>query len=134
RSTTKEIPGIKQIVARNKQRILNGQQAVIALEALRKAPQDAALRAAFENKQGDLGFGLLLKKYVADVRTATPAIIDQAAWSTIPNVAPMFWSFRLMAGLGFSFLLLFGCAFWFSLRNRFAGKTWLLKWALLWIP
>ncbi len=134
RSTSKEIPGINQIVARNKQRILNGQQAVIALEALRKAPQDAALRAAFENKQGDLGFGLLLKKYVADVRTATPAIIDQAAWSTIPNVAPMFWSFRLMAGLGFSFLLLFGCAFWFSLRNRFAGKTWLLKWALLWIP
>lgn len=134
RSTTKEIPGINQIVAINRARIVNGQQAVIALEALRKDQKNPALLSAFKVHEADLGFGLLLKKYVTDVRKATPAIIDQAAWSTIPKVAPLFWSFRLMVGLGFSFLVLFSAALWFSLKNTFAEKRWLLRWALLWIP
>jgi cytochrome d ubiquinol oxidase subunit I len=134
RSTTKEIPGINQIVAINRARIVNGQQAVIALEALRKDQKNPALLSAFKVHEADLGFGLLLKKYVTDVSKATPAIIDQAAWSTIPKVAPLFWSFRLMVGLGFSFLVLFSAALWFSLKNTFAEKTWLLRWALLWIP
>ncbi|WP_199153014.1 cytochrome ubiquinol oxidase subunit I [Chromobacterium sp. ASV23] len=134
RSVDKPIPGISEIIARNRARIVNGREAVIALEALRKSPQDPALRAAFEKHEADLGFGLLLKKYVADVRQATPAMIDQAAQSTIPEVAPMFWSFRVMVGLGFSFLALFTLAFWFSLKNSFAERRWLLKWALWWIP
>ncbi|MBV8049220.1 MAG: cytochrome ubiquinol oxidase subunit I [Paludibacterium sp.] len=134
RSTTKEIPGINQIVAKNRARIIDGQQAVIALEALRKSPDDAALRAAFEQHEANLGFGLLLKKYVADVRQATPAVIDQAAWSTIPKVAPLFWGFRAMVGLGFSFLILFSAALLFSLKNTFANKRWLLRWAVCWLP
>jgi len=134
RSTTKEIPGINQIVVKNRARIVDGQAAVLALEALRRDPTNPVLRSAFESHQQNLGFGLLLKKYVADVGQATPAIIDQAAWSTIPKVAPLFWSFRIMVGLGFSFLLLFGAALFYSLKNTFATKTWLLRWALLWIP
>lgn len=134
RSTTKEIPGINQIVEKNRVRILDGQLAVKALEALRKDPENPALRATFESHEANLGFGLLLKKYVADVGQATPAMIDQAAWSTIPNVAPLFWSFRLMVGLGMSFLLLFGLALLFSLKNTFAEKRWFLRWAVLWIP
>lgn len=134
RSLDKQIPGIHEIVAKNRGRIENGRLAVIALEALRKDQNNPQLKAAFEVHKADLGFGLLLKKYVADVRQATPAIMDQAAWSTIPNVAPMFWSFRVMVALGFSFLLLFGLALWFSLKNTFAEKRWLLKWALYWIP
>lgn len=82
----------------------------------RRPEKPSALKAAFEQHQADLGFGLLLKKYVADVRQATPAMIDQAAADTIPQVAPMFWSFRLMVGLGFGFLLLFSWA-WASARN-----------------
>jgi cytochrome d ubiquinol oxidase subunit I len=50
--------------------------------------------------KADLGFGLLLKKYVADVNQATPAIIDKAVNDTVPRVTPMFWAFRLMVGLG----------------------------------
>jgi len=134
RSLTKEIPGIHEIVSRNKHRIENGREAVIALEALRKDPQNAQLKAAFEVHEADLGFGLLLKKYVADVRQADAALIEKAAWDTIPNVVPMFWSFRVMAGLGFSFILLFTLALYFSLRNTFQQKRWLLRWAMLWIP
>jgi cytochrome d ubiquinol oxidase subunit I len=134
RSTSKQIPGINQIVAKNRARIVDGQAAVLALTALRKDPTNPVLRTAFEAHQQNLGFGLLLKKYVVDVAQATPAIIDQAAWSTIPRVAPLFWSFRIMAGLGFSFILLFSCALLFSLKNTFAEKRWLLRWAVLWIP
>jgi cytochrome d ubiquinol oxidase subunit I len=134
RSTTKEIPGINQIVAKNRERIQDGRTAVIALEALRLDPDNPALQAAFAAHQADLGFGLLLKKYVADVSLATPQMIDEAAWSTIPRVAPLFWSFRIMVGLGFSFLLLFSAALLFSLKNTFAQKNWLLRWAVLWIP
>ncbi|MDN0074837.1 cytochrome ubiquinol oxidase subunit I [Crenobacter sp. SG2303] len=134
RSLTKEIPGIHEIVAKNKHRIENGREAVIALEALRKDPQNAQLKAAFEAHEADLGFGLLLKKYVADVRQADAALIDKAAWDTIPNVAPMFWSFRVMAGLGFSLIVLFTLALYFSLRNTFQQKRWLLRWAMLWVP
>lgn len=62
RSTTKEIPGINQIVVKNRARIVDGQAAVIALETLRKDPGNPALRQAFEAHQQNLGFGLLLKK------------------------------------------------------------------------
>jgi cytochrome d ubiquinol oxidase subunit I len=134
RSLHREIPGINQIVAKNRQRIVAGREAVITLEALRNNPGDAQLKTRFDALQADLGFGLLLKKYVADVRLATSENIDQAAWSTIPRVAPLFWSFRIMVGLGFSFLLLFSCALYSSLNNSFAEKPWLLRWALLWIP
>ena len=134
RSLTKEIPGIKEIIAANRQRIVSGQQAVLALEALRRDQSDAEAKATFEQHQADLGFGLLLKKYVADVRDATPTMIDQAAADTIPRVAPMFWSFRLMVGLGLAFLLLFAWALWASARNRVDGNHALLRTALLFIP
>jgi cytochrome d ubiquinol oxidase subunit I len=134
RSATKEIPGIEQIVATNRARIENGQKAVVALEALRANPQDPALRAAFDKVQSDLGFGLLLKKYVADVGLATPEMMDKAAWDTIPNVAPMFWSFRFMVGLGFFMILLFSLAVWAVWKNRIAESRWLLKLALISLP
>ena len=50
---------------------------------------------------------LLLKKYTANVTDATEAQIKQAAQDTIPQVAPLFWSFRIMVGLGFFFLFVF---------------------------
>ncbi len=134
RSLDTEIPGINDIIATNRARIEKGQKAVIALEALRADPKDAAIKALFEQYQADLGFGLLLKKYVADVRQATPEIMDKAAADTIPKVAPLFWGFRLMVGLGFSFVLLFAAAFWFSYRNRLEQNRWLLHWAFWFLP
>ena len=32
--------------------------------------------------------------------------IDKAAWDTVPNVPTLFWSFRIMVGLGMFFILL----------------------------
>jgi cytochrome d ubiquinol oxidase subunit I len=134
RSLTKEIPGIKDIKAKNRIRILSGIEAVKALEALRRDPKDGALRTAFERYQADLGFGLLLKKYVAHVEDATPAQIQMAVDSTVPRVAPMFWSFRVMVALGFLLLALFALSFWSTLQSRCGSRPWLLKWALFMLP
>jgi len=134
RSLSKEIPGIDAIIAMNRMRIEKGQKAVIALEALRSDQKNEPAKSAFEQFKADLGFGLLLKKYVADVRQATPEIMDKAAADTIPRVAPMFWSFRLMVALGMSFLLLFTWAFWASAHNRVEDNNRLLRTAVWFIP
>ncbi|MFW9621531.1 MAG: cytochrome ubiquinol oxidase subunit I [Macromonas sp.] len=135
RSLDKEIPGIREIKAKNRERIVSGIEAVVALEALRKNRQDAAALAVFKRHQADLGFGLLLKKYVVDVRQATPDMIQKAVDSTVPRVAPMFWAFRLMVGLGFAMLLLFALAFASTFKpNGMTQRPWLLKWALWMLP
>jgi cytochrome d ubiquinol oxidase subunit I len=134
RSTTEEIPGIKDIRAQNRERIQSGILAVKALERLRKDAANADAKLVFEAHKQDLGYGLLLKKYSPDVALATPAMIDQAAHDTVPQVAPLFWTFRIMVALGFAFAVLFGLSFWYSLKNTFAEKRWLLKWALWFIP
>ena len=64
----------------------------------------------------------------------TPEIIGKAVADTIPAVAPLFWSFRLMVALGFSFLALFSLALWYSAKNSFENKRWLLLWALWFMP
>ena len=134
RSFSKEISGIHQIKDKNRARILGGVQAVAALEALRANPDDGAAKLAFERHQADLGFGLLLKKYVSDVSQATPALIERAVNDTVPRVTPMFWGFRIMVGLGFAMLALFAVAFWSTLKAANMQKPWLLRWALWMLP
>jgi cytochrome d ubiquinol oxidase subunit I len=108
--------------------------AVTALEKMRSGQADDTIRADFEAHKADLGYGLLLKKYTVDVSQSTPEMIARAARDTIPDVVPMFWTFRLMVALGFSFIVLFGMAFWYSAKNSFQDKPWLLRWALWFIP
>lgn len=134
RSISRQIPGIHEIKARNRERIVNGITAVAALEALRKHPDDPVARQTLQATQGDLGFGLLLKKYTADVRQATPEMIRKAVDDTVPRVTPMFWTFRIMVGLGFAMLLLFGLAFWSTLRSECNARPWLLRWAVWMLP
>ena len=134
RSISKELPGIKDIKAKNRERIISGIEAVTALEALRKDRSNVQAKATFEKHQADLGFGLLLKKYVVNVREATPEIIDKATNDTIPRVAPMFWGFRVMVGLGFLMLGLFVMTFWSTLKMTCVQNRWLLKWALWMLP
>jgi cytochrome d ubiquinol oxidase subunit I len=134
RSVSRQIPGIHEIKARNRERIVNGITAVAALETLRRHRDDPVARQTLEATQGDLGFGLLLKKYTADVRQATPEMIDRAMHDTVPRVAPMFWSFRIMVGLGFAMLLLFALAFWSTLKSGCLARPWLLRAAVAMLP
>jgi cytochrome d ubiquinol oxidase subunit I len=134
RSLTKEIPGIHEIKAKNRERIVRGIVAVNALEALRANRDDRMAKEVFERHKADLGFGLLLKKYVVDVNQATPEIIERAVNDTVPRVTPMFWGFRIMVGLGFAMLALFALAFWNTIKSANMQKPWLLRSALWMLP
>ena len=140
RSLTEEMPGITDLVARTEDRIRSGIIAYDALTTIRTERDDAPadVRAAFEAHGGDLGYALLLLRYVDDPRTATEADIEQAAWDTVPQVAPLFWSFRIMVALGFFFIGLMAFFFWkASFRNlrvsRFALWVGVLSIPLPWI-
>ncbi len=134
RSLDTQIPGIREIRDKNRERIVSGMEAVTALEALRKNPADAAMKAEFEEHKADLGFGLLLKKYVTNLQDVTPEIIEKAVADTIPRVTPLFWSFRLMVAFGFLMLALFAAALWYSVKGTFSDKPWLLRSALWMLP
>ena len=134
RSFDTPIPGLQEIEKHNEGRIASGITAVLALDRYRAHPDDAAARTEFENHQKDLGFGLLMKHYVPDISKATPADIHRASMESLPKVTPLFWSFRFMVALGFSFFALFALAFYHSSKNRCDKKPWLLKWALFFIP
>jgi len=134
RSLNKPELGIFDLVASNRVRIVSGIEAYAALQALRADPTDAAAHTRFEAHQQDLGYGLLLLHIVRDPSTATPQQIDQAAWSTVPDVPVLFWSFRLMVGLGFFFILLFATAFYLATRHRFMQNRWFLWIAFFSLP
>ncbi|MCQ9377300.1 cytochrome ubiquinol oxidase subunit I [Methyloversatilis sp. XJ19-49] len=134
RSLDKELPGLKDILVRNRERVVTGIEAVKLLDTLRADPENADARVAFDKVKADLGFGLLLKKYVASMDEVTPALIDRAARDTLPRVTPLFWTFRIMVALGFAMLALFGLALWYSIKGDFAQRPWLLKWSLWFLP
>src|SRR5699024_3373082 len=135
RSLDKQIPGLNQIIAENKERITQGVVAVKALEQLRKNPNDAQARATFEEHKKDLGFGLLTKKYQPDTNKVTEAQIQQAANDSIPySINSMFYAFRIMAGAGVALLLIFGLSVYYSLRRVAAEKRLWLKLVLFAVP
>ncbi len=134
RSTNGEVKGIKELKQEHEARIRNGMIAYGLLQKLRNGQKDDETRAAFEEVKKDLGYGLLLKKYTANVTDASAAQIKQAVDDTIPKVWPLFWSFRLMVLLGFWFIVLFALAFWNCAKRRAGHKPWLLKAALWSIP
>ncbi|WP_440958949.1 cytochrome ubiquinol oxidase subunit I [Oceanicaulis sp. LC35] len=133
RSLDTEVEGILPLVAHAETRIENGVQAYDAMMRLRDNPEDAEARTRFEEAKFDLGYAMLLRRYVEDPREASPEQIAQAAMDTIPNVAVMFWSFRFMAGLGFYFIALFGTAFVLSSLRKHETR-WFLKLALVSLP
>lgn len=52
---------------------------MIALEEMRKNPADKAAQSRFKQHEADMGCrGLLVKRYVEDVRQAMPEVIAKA--------------------------------------------------------
>ena len=134
RSLDEQVIGIRDLIAEHEVRIRNGMQAYALLEKLRAGDKDPALRAEFEAAKGDLGYGLLLKAYTDKVVDATDEQVKAAARSSIPKVAPMFFSFRIMVALGFIMLFVFAAAFWQSTRHKIEENKWVLKAALYSLP
>ena len=90
------------------QRMANGRLAIAALKTYKQAVKDKndalasqslqTLRANFR----DFGYGYLSSPY-----------------DTIPPVPLVFYSFRLMVGLGMLFVLLFICSWWYAKKRKF---------------
>lgn len=134
RSVDKPIPGINNLVEDTKGKIGNGIQAYDAMLTLRKHPDDAQAKSTLAQYDDSMGYALLLKRYVADPRQATPGDIEQAAKSTIPNVPVLFWSFRIMVACGFYFIVLFAYSFWLASKRRLDTHRWYLRLALYSLP
>jgi len=138
RSLTTEIPGIDDLVHRAELNIRVGISAYDALQQIREAGSTGAVpesaRNIFEQNGHALGYALLLKRYVDDPRKATPEQVAQAAQDTVPAVAELYWSFRIMVGLGMFFIVLTATFFVLSTRRKLDAYPWLLKVAVFAIP
>ncbi|MEZ5954700.1 MAG: cytochrome ubiquinol oxidase subunit I [Hyphomonas sp.] len=133
RSLDGEVEGILPLVAVAENRIENGIMAYDAVQRLNEDPSDVEARQAFEETKTDLGYAMLLKRYVENPADADEETIRKAALDTVPNVALSFFAFRIMAGLGFLFIAMFATAFYFvSLRRNV--PRWFLRLALFAIP
>jgi cytochrome d ubiquinol oxidase subunit I len=134
RSVDTPVIGIKELKKHHEERIRNGMKAYAALQKIKSGDRSPAAIHDFDLLKGDLGYGLLLKKYTPAVVDATPEQIRAAVDDTIPRVAPIFWSFRIMVALGMWFLFVFGAAFVIVARRRLANNQWILRLALYSIP
>jgi cytochrome d ubiquinol oxidase subunit I len=134
RSVDKEVVGLKDLMARHEQRIRRGMIAYEALQKLRGGDESQPVQDTFELHKVDLGYALLLKRYTPNVVDATEAQIQQAVKDTIPHVATLYWSFRVMVGIGFLMLFIFVAAFYFTAVRSAWNQRWLLRLALYSIP
>ena len=134
RSLDKEVTGMSELVLKAQEQITSGVIAYDAVQKLKLDPANVAERARFEAHKRDLGYALLLKAHVADPRMASPELIAKTAWDVVPNVPLMFWSFRIMAFVGFYMIALFATAFVLASLRRHDSTRWFLRLAVFSIP
>jgi len=134
RSLDEPVIGLKEIIAKNEQRIKNGIPALEALQKIKTGDNSPALMQQLKAHEKDMGYAMLLLRYTKDVGQATPEQIHKAALGSVPGVAPMFFTFRLMVLSGFLLLLLFAAAAYNVWRERIGQNRWLLRAALFALP
>ena len=126
RSLHEPVLGFDKLIPEHELRIRNGIQAYEVLQQLRGGDTSEETRARFAELEGDLGYGLLLKRYTDDIGDATEEQIKLAAENSIPQVWAVFWTFRIMVGCGFLMLAVFAAAFIQSARHHSAASKRLL--------
>ncbi|GGA44271.1 cytochrome d ubiquinol oxidase subunit I [Pelagibacterium lentulum] len=134
RSFDQQLPGIDDLVEGAEVRIRNGMVAYDALQALQDDPDNQEARETVADTWEDLGYGLLLKRYRTDIQNASDAEIAMAAQDTVPDVWPLFWTFRLMVGIGFFFIAFFALAFWKASTGTLDKHKWFLYTAVAVLP
>lgn len=136
RSLSQEIPGIADLEKEGERRIRDGLVAYDLLMQIQnsKPTVDPALLTEFHKHSDDLGYALLLHRYVDDPRQASEQQIAQAAADTIPPVWPVFWAFRIMVALGMSFIVVMGYFFWRASFRQMDFPRWALWLAVVIIP
>lgn len=138
RSLTAEVKGLKDIMQENEDRIRNGLVAYDSLLKLKRGNADQQVTQLFEQHKDDLGYGYLVKRFTdkdkVEMQNATEAHIQAATKDSIPAVAPLFWAFRIMVGLGFVMLIGIAISLYVTLKNKIGEKRWLHRIMLLCLP
>ncbi|NJD06209.1 MAG: cytochrome bd-I ubiquinol oxidase subunit CydA [Methylococcaceae bacterium] len=134
RSIDEDVKGIKDLRQESISHIKSGMVAYGELQKMREGDKSPAVKTAFDQHKADLGYGLLLKKYTEKVTDASEAQLAQAGDDTIPKVAPLFWTFRIMVVSGFTMLFVFAMALYHCATRTADQKPWLLKLAVWSIP
>jgi cytochrome d ubiquinol oxidase subunit I len=134
RSLTEEVKGLKDIKAENRLRILDGIKAYGLLDSVRDGTASADEQALFEAHKDNMGYAMLLEPFTDDVTQPSEAALQKAVDYSIPKVAPLFWSFRLMVVSGFIMLAVFLAAFYYSTQHKITQPRWLLKASLYSLP
>jgi cytochrome d ubiquinol oxidase subunit I len=123
-----EVPGLRDIVATNENRVRSGSVALAALSKIRSGSATDANRAAFDAHKKDLGYGMLLLRYAKNPEAPTDDEVKAAARGSVPSVWVSFYSFRVMVGLlGLIGLLAALAGFFLWYKKDLAKRTWLLK-------
>lgn len=133
RSLDEPVIGLADLKAENRDAIVSGLVAYNLLDKVRAEEATPTELALFEQHKSDLGYAFLLEPFTNDMTNPSEAAIDRAADYSMPKVAPLFWSFRIMVGAGFLMLAMFLYAFWLSAKHRIDKPKWFLKatvWAL----
>ncbi len=132
RSIDTPVEGIKPLVEMAEGRIRNGLPGYVWLGKEGGGPT-AEIPQDLESSMHDLGYAFLLKRIRPDIENASEEQIHEAAMSTIPDVATLFFSFRIMVALGFYFIAMFGVAFYLASRRR-CGRPWFLRMVMFSLP
>lgn len=132
-SISEPVVGLNELMLQHEDNIRSGMKAYSLMDKLKDNPSEET-RAQFDKDKKNIGYALLLKRYTADVVNATDQQIKQAAADTIPRVAPLFWTFRIMVGLGILMLILFIAAFYYNIKGNLQNRKWLLRFAILSLP
>ncbi|XPE65255.1 cytochrome ubiquinol oxidase subunit I [Shigella flexneri] len=122
--------GLKELMVQHEERIRNGMKAYSLLERLRSGSTSRRLSDQFNSMKKDLGYSLLLKRYTPNVADATEAQIQQATKDSIPRVAPLYFTCRIMVACGFLLLAIIALSSGVHPQPRWQEK-WLLRAALL---
>lgn len=134
RSLDEEVMGLKEHKIRNRGRILSGIKAYAVMDKVRSGDATDVERETFEQHKDDLGFAMLLQPFTDNITQPSEEAIQKAVNYSIPPVAPLFWSFRLMVACGGLMLILFALAFYYSAQHKITQPRWLLKAAVWSLP
>ena len=133
-SLTGTVEGAIPIMAHYQNKIRDGMKGYAALEKIwnnNASPED---KQTFEKNKKNIGFALLLKRYIKDPSLATNEQIKQAAKDAIPSFMVAFWSFRFMVGLWLLISIIVITGFVFTVKGTLMRHRKYLRIVLYSIP
>lgn len=128
------VPGLKNLMDDALPRLKRGREAWLLVQEIAQGNRSPQVLNAFHAVEGDLGYGILLAKYAPDMNHVTPEQYRAAQRGAIPQVAPVFWSFRIMVGCGSLLLVVMLIALIQTLRMRIDQHRWVLRMTLWSLP